>query len=319
MAEVETRIQKQLAGGTTTIQKPTAAENVTVIFRTWMQNEGYKQATINNYTEKIQRLLNKGADLWNPQNVKELIAEDHWDDGGKRQLTYAYQCFLQMESLTWKKPRYKQPQKIPFIPLESEIDELIAGCGNKVSSFLQGLKETGADPGELLQVKWTDIDNARKLVTINHPVKGHNPRTLQISQKWITMLGNLRVTSERIFGHGQYRSIYSNFYKQRKRVARKLANPRILKMKFTTLRHWKGTMEYHKTKDIMYVKGVLGHKSVKNTEIYIHIERQVFSTFNTDGFTCKVATTVEEDRKLIEAGFEFVTERDGVKIYRKRK
>jgi cytosine/adenosine deaminase-related metal-dependent hydrolase len=32
-----------------------------------------------------------------------------------------------------------------------------------------------------------------------------------------------------------------------------------------------------------------------------------------------VAKTLDEDKELLEAGFEYVTERDGVKIYRKRK
>jgi hypothetical protein len=32
-----------------------------------------------------------------------------------------------------------------------------------------------------------------------------------------------------------------------------------------------------------------------------------------------VAKSLKEDKELIEAGFEYVTERDEVKIYRKRK
>ncbi len=32
-----------------------------------------------------------------------------------------------------------------------------------------------------------------------------------------------------------------------------------------------------------------------------------------------VAKSLKEDRELIEAGFEYVTERDGIKIYGKRK
>ena len=77
-------------------------------------------------------------------------------------------------------------------------------------------------------------------------------------------------------------------------------------------------MEYHLTKDLMHVKMILGHKSVKNTEIYVSIDRQLFSGFS-DEFIYKVATTVEEDRKLIEAGFEYVCEKDGLLYFRKRK
>jgi hypothetical protein len=35
--------------------------------------------------------------------------------------------------------------------------------------------------------------------------------------------------------------------------------------------------------------------------------------------TCKAAKTLEEAAKLIEAGFEYVTDVDGVKLFRKRK
>jgi integrase len=58
------------------------------------------------------------------------------------------------------------------------------------------------------------------------------------------------------------------FVRQRKRTATKLANPRINQITFHTFRHWKATMEYHKTKDILHVIRILGHKNIKNTLIY---------------------------------------------------
>jgi hypothetical protein len=33
----------------------------------------------------------------------------------------------------------------------------------------------------------------------------------------------------------------------------------------------------------------------------------------------KASRTLEEDEELLKAGFEYVTERDGTKIYRRRK
>ncbi|MFQ5758954.1 MAG: hypothetical protein ACE5IF_04695 [Candidatus Bathyarchaeia archaeon] len=78
-------------------------------------------------------------------------------------------------------------------------------------------------------------------------------------------------------------------------------------------------MEYHKTRDILHVKHLLGHKNVQNTMIYIDIEKAIYGSLRDKVFTCRVAATIEEDKKLIEAGFEYVTERNGTKIYRKRK
>jgi hypothetical protein len=38
-----------------------------------------------------------------------------------------------------------------------------------------------------------------------------------------------------------------------------------------------------------------------------------------DEYTCKTAKTAKEAQDLIENGFEYVTEMDGLRIFRKRK
>jgi len=84
----------------------------------------------------------------------------------------------------------------------------------------------------------------------------------------------------------------------KKRAARDLQNPRLLRITFRTLRHWKATTEYHKKKDILYVKELLGHRSIKNTLIYTHLVN-----FESDEWVCKVAKSLDEVEKLVEAGF----------------
>jgi len=74
-------------------------------------------------------------------------------------------------------------------------------------------------------------------------------------------------------------------------------------------------MEYHRTKDILYVMKVLGHKNIKNTLIYT----QLVDFKEEDEFISKVATTVEEACRLVESGFEYVCDVNGAKIFRKRK
>ena len=77
-------------------------------------------------------------------------------------------------------------------------------------------------------------------------------------------------------------------------------------------------MEYHKTKDIIHVKELLGHKKIDNTMIYITIEKTLFQTSNGE-FYCKTASSVEEASKLIGAGFDYVTTFNGAMLFRKRK
>lgn len=112
----------------------------------------------------------------------------------------------------------------------------------------------------------------------------------------------------------------NNFASQRKKIAHKLQNLRLLKITFRTFRHWKGTMEYHKTRDILHVMRVLGHRSLKNTMVYIDLERALFKQTN-DNFTVQVANNVKEVCELVEAGFEYVTGEydDGGKIFRRPK
>jgi len=74
-------------------------------------------------------------------------------------------------------------------------------------------------------------------------------------------------------------------------------------------------MLYHKTKDILYVKQQMGHKKVETTLKYV----QLLNITEEDEYTCKTATNVEEATDLIENGFEYITEMDGLKIFRKRK
>jgi len=58
----------------------------------------------------------------------------------------------------------------------------------------------------------------------------------------------------------------------------------------------------------------MGHKQIRTTMIYTQL-----LNLNDDEWTVKTATNVTEATALIEAGFEYVTEIDGIKLFRKRK
>lgn len=257
-----------------------------------------------------------GANLYNPESVKEIIAEQNWDDSGKETTAYAYDLFAKWMGIKWERPRYKPSRKLPFVPLEREIDDLIAGCSNKsITTFLQIAKETGARAGEIFNLKWTDIDLEQRTVRIT-PEKGSNPRIFKMSNKLMGMLESLPKTSDRIFGnYKRLKDMSKTFERHRKRIAFNLGNPRLLRISFHTIRHWKATIEYHRTKDMLYVMQLLGHRNIKNTLIYT----QLIHAENCDEYICKAARTVEQATELIEAGFEYVCEVEGVKLFRKRK
>ena len=220
-----------------------------------------------------------------------------------------------MHGMTWDPPKYKRIRKLPFIPTETEIDQLIAGCGKRTSTLLQLLKETGMRIGEAWKLEWTDIDSENGTVRVT-PEKGSNPRIFKTSTKLMNMLNSLpkNPKSTKVFGWRWLKSQERLFVKERRKIAEKLQNQRILKITFHTFRHWKATMEYHKTKDILHVMQILGHKNINNTLMYTQLVN-----FKENEYVSKVAKTVKEACQLVEAGFEYVCDINEAKIFRKRK
>jgi len=317
LVEVETR-QEQAAGATSTPNDPATTRGKLVEYTWWMNKQGYARESIRGYLSCVRTLWKRGANLYDPETVKDVIARQKWSANRKRNVINAYSLFLKMEGLTWDKPKCRVTRKIPFIPTEEELDALIAGCGRKTATFLQLLKETAMRSGEAKRLCWTDLDFERQLITLNDPEKGSNPRVWKVSAKLVGMLNALPKNRLRVFGTGPINSQKTTFYRARKRLAAKLQNPRLLRISFHTFRHWKATMLYHKTKDPYYVKEFLGHKSLKSTEIYITIERTIFEP-TSDEFTVRVVDNPDALKALLEVGFEYVCEQDALVFLRKRK
>jgi hypothetical protein len=92
-------------------------------------------------------------------------------------------------------------------------------------------------------------------------------------------------------------------------------NPRLTRINIRTFRHWKATVTYHETKDILYVQRLLGHKSLKNTLVYTHL----LDMESDESYSVKVASTIEEFTSLLESGFEYIADYGDAKVHRKRK
>ena len=308
LVKVETRTENRLAGATDTETK-----SLLFNFAWWMKKEGYAPSTITTRERLLRTLTKRGANLNDPDSIKEAIAKQEWCNKRKMNAADAYTAYLRMHNQTWNTPRYRIAQKLPFIPTEKEIDALIAGCGKKTSTFLQLLKETAARSGEANSLKWTDLDLEAGTVRIT-PEKGSKPRIFKLSNKLLSRLIALKKNSDKIFCK-HLRTQRRLFQKQRANLSRKLQNPRLLQIHFHTFRHWKATMEYHKTKDILHVMQMLGHKNIMNTLKYTQL-----IDFKGDDYTSKATKDSEEARQLIENGFEYVcTTPEEIMLFRKRK
>jgi integrase len=285
-------------------------------FATYMRKNGLAHGTIYSRIQALKQLA-RTTNLIDTEQVKECILSQKWTTLSKRRYLETYASLLKYLGLKWTKPRMTIEARIPFIPTEAELDLLIASCGSRMATILQTLKETGARISEAVKLKWIDLSTEQKTLNIT-PSKNSNPRLLPISDKLLNMINRLPHTREHIFAQA-INGLRTSYDAQRKVTSQKLQSPRILKISFHTFRHWKGTMEYHKTKDIMHVKQVLGHKNINNTMIYINIEQAIFLS-QSDEWTCKATRETAEATQLIEAGFEYIaTTPDQLMLFRKRK
>jgi site-specific recombinase XerD len=134
------------------------------------------------------------------------------------------------------------------------------------------------------------------------------------------MLYNLPKNNNMVFPNRSKNARRSSFRHRMQTLSRKHNNPRFLKIHLHTFRHCKALNEYNKTKDILHVKAVLGHRSINTTMRYVGLYSEIFGKLESQNFISKVASTKEDRQKLLESGFEWVgQDNEGLTYFRKLK
>jgi integrase len=214
-------------------------------------------------------------------------------------------------------PLYKQQAKMIKIPTKEKLEMLIAKAKKPLSTRLMMSMECGLRPIELCNLKVKDVDLEQRIIYPSTAKHG-SPKALKISN-------NLqKVLQEHIIRHalnpndklfkGNADDYGKHYRAMRNDLAKKLQDPTIQTIRLYDFRHYFATMTYHKTRDLLYTKQQMGHSQIKTTLIYTQL-----LNLNDDEWTCKTANTIKEATQLIENGFEYITEMDGTKLFRKRK
>jgi len=282
-----------------------------------MKKNGYADTTIK-ATGKRLRHLQKHSNLKDPEDVKGYIANKQCSNAYKETLIETYNLLKKSINQTWQKPFYKRNDKLPKIPTEEKINMLISNARTRMALFLSMSKDLGTRPIELTWLKTKDIDLEKGTVNITS-AKHCVGRTLKLKTNTLQMLKayinkkDLNL-NDRIFPTTS-QNICEYYRILRNRLAKKLKEPAIQTIRLYDFRHWFATTEYHKTKDLLHVKKLLGHKDLRTTLRYT----QLLDTLPNDQYHCKTANNIKEATNLIENGFQYVTDIDGAKLFRKPK
>jgi integrase len=281
-----------------------------------MKNDNKSDYTIN-FTRKALNFLAKHTSLSEPEAVKHFIAQLKTSNSYKRNLCIAYNKYCKFYKIEWTMPLYLPEAKNIKLPTKEKLLMLIAKARIPTSIKLNLSMETGLRPVELCRLKVNDIDLEHRAVNPITAKKG-NPRTLRISQQltasineWI-IKNNLNLTDKLFKGDAED---YGKYYRaMRNKLAKDLKDPSIHTIRLYDFRHYFCSKQLNDTKDPYFVMIQMGHKKLETTQRYMHL-----MNLNDDEWTCKTASTVQEVMELVEAGFQYVTDMDALKIFKKRK
>lgn len=287
-----------------TIRTSPIAEQL-VNYILYLKRIGRKDSTIETYNSYVNVL--KKSNLEDPEAIA-LFINEHWTENSTRSVAVsAYDAFLKSIGKTWNRPHYKQESKLPFIPTDEELQQTILTGKKPNMTFSQILYETGARTNEAERIQWEDIDYARKKIYLKASKNG-NARFISVSDKLLNMLGRLPRNEKQTYifpkrGRNTRRVCFS---KRMERLARLTSNNRYRKIHFHTFRHVFALRTYHRIKDALIVKTLLGHKSLMTTQRYLEIYAQIYGTDQPDQFVTKIAATKEERINLMNDGWEFI-------------
>jgi integrase len=272
------------------------------------------EQTIAQRTFYLNKFLEKGADLEDPDSVETILATEKFTSSQKYSYVQAYRSYTKIFKIAWDPIKVRYQPKQPFMPTHEEIEALINGSGKKTATFLQVTKDTGARRGEICKIKWIDVNTENKTISINEAEKGSRNRTLRVTDKTLAMIQNMPKTYSPYIFNPNVDAIKRNFQVARDRIARVQQNPRLKQIHLHTFRHFFASDLLKKTKNLPLVRDSLGHKSIINTERYTKTV-----VFKEEEYYTAVAKTVDEARKLIEEGWTFDVEINGNWIFKKAK
>lgn len=280
-----------------------------------LQKQGLEKS-VSTYNAYLGVLKNAGANLQNPESVKEIIAQkQYWNPNTKALAIAAYTKFLKFLGRSWNPPKCERIEKLIRVPKEREIDALIAGSrSKKQATFLQLLKETGLRSGEAWSLEWKDIDFSNRTIPFDKPQKHGKPRMLKISPKLTAMLKRLQGDSPKIFT-GKVEYFRQNYLKFRKRLANKLEEPNLRDVNLHKFRHYFGSKFLRKNNgNLALTAEKLGHRSILSTAKYIHS-----LNLEVDEYEIATATPPEEAQEYAKAGYELFDTIKDVHVYRRPK
>ncbi len=254
-------------------------------FQQKLRLQRYAENTIKTYSGCISKFLH-AFERYHLEQVTErnienymvhLVEKEAVSDSYQKQMLGAIGLYFDLCLNRKLKLRHLYPKRrqhrLPKYLSQQEVRRMIEAADNiKHRCILKLLYGAGLRVSEVLALTLADIDSANMLIHIRD-AKGRKDRTVMLSRSLLADLRDyyLQYRPHRFLFEGRTGEAYSARSVQavvrqivEKAKITKTVTPHILRHSFATHLVESGT-------DIRYVQELLGHRSIKTTEIYTHI------------------------------------------------
>jgi len=250
----------------------------------------YANNTVKTYVSCFESFLN----YFNQNNVNDLNENDvrnyleflikmnrsdSYINQAINSIKFYFETVLGMPNRFYSIERPRKKRKLPIVLSKKEVTATIASANNlKHKCIISLLYSAGLRRSELLNLKLTDIESKRMLIRVQD-AKGNKDRYTLLSE---TVLKDLRnyykqyKPKEYLF-EGQHKKQYSP--NSVGKVVSNTAYKAGIKIPVSAhiLRHSFATHLLESGVDIRYIQLLLGHNSLKTTEIYTHVAKSSFN------------------------------------------
>ncbi len=265
-------------------------------FKRLLQIKRYSPATIKTYagllavfqafvgSEKPIQELDTSTLL---HQVLRIVEAKKYTYSSHKQLISALALFLKeihQRSVDFK-PVYptRRPQPLPEILSTQEVKAILSACNNlKHQAMLTLVYALGLRSGELIHLKITDIDGQRKVIHLKS-AKGNKHRMLPLHDNLRDLLRAyyIKYQPQEYLFNGQYHAGIKNAGKSPltyspqslRKVFGSACQKAGIRKKVTlhSLRHAYATHLLEAGTDIRVIQKLLGHNSIRTTQIYTHV------------------------------------------------
>ncbi|MDE2560862.1 MAG: site-specific integrase [Sphingomonadales bacterium] len=248
--------------------------------RAWLDGKAIHQVDVACLRELIKARRSAGAsnatirrDLTAISAVLSIAQDENW--------------ITENPALTINRKRIPERRDPILLPTEESIAAMLGALPPKIADICAFALETGMRQDEIVQLEWTCIDLNRAVATI-HKTKGSKLRAVPLSEGAIEILkrqpksGLSRIVFHRSdgqtmdwvssqFGATARRLEQRSAQKSAQWPAQKSAQSGhpFVRFRFHDLRHLFAVNYLKNGGSIYMLQGILGHTSVKTTEIYL--------------------------------------------------